>query len=220
MASYTYTAVGNREDLIDIITNISPDETVLMTKFGNTTAKAMTHSWLTDSLDAPVANKHLEDADFQTAAATPRVRLSNYIQIFMKGIYVTDSQEAVQKAGIKSELAYQTQKAMKAIARDTELALLANASMTAGDGSTAGQMAGVAYFNTSNAQAASGVLTEKLLNDAIQAAWVNGGTPEIVICSGKNKRLISSFTANTQKQQSADSKKLTNIIDINVGIAA
>jgi hypothetical protein len=48
MASYTYTAVGNREDLIDIITNIAPDDAPLMNKFGKTECKAMTHKKIID----------------------------------------------------------------------------------------------------------------------------------------------------------------------------
>lgn len=85
MASKTYLAVGNREDLIDIITNISPDDTPLYSKFGRATATGMTHSWLTDSLGTPGVNKHLEDADFALSAATARVKLDNNVQIFMRG---------------------------------------------------------------------------------------------------------------------------------------
>ena len=105
MSSKTYLAVGNREDLSDIITNISPDETPLMQKFGRTKVTGMIHSWLTDSLGTPGVNAMLEDADFTTTQATPRVKLENYIQIFMRDCTVSDSQEAVLKAGVKSELA-------------------------------------------------------------------------------------------------------------------
>ena len=66
----------------------------------------MTHSWLTDSIGAPnPANKYKEDADYTVVAASPRVKLNNDIQIFMKGYFVTESQEAVMKAGVKSEIA-------------------------------------------------------------------------------------------------------------------
>jgi hypothetical protein len=85
MASYTYSAVGNREDLVDIITNISPNENFLQSKFGRTDVTAMQHDWLTDSLRPAAANRQKEDVDFATVDATPRVRLSNYIQHFMVG---------------------------------------------------------------------------------------------------------------------------------------
>lgn len=216
MASYTYSAVGNREDLIDIITNIAPHETPLTSSMAKTTANAMTHAWLTDSLDAPEANKHLEDADFSTTAASARVRLDNYIQIFMEGVFVTDSQEAVQKAGIKSELAYQLQKKMKKVAKDLELAVLSSATKTAGDADTPGQMAGIAYFNDKNVveAGADGKLTEEMLNDAIQKAWEAGGSPELVVVSGKNKRTISGFTASATKNRDMTDKKLVNVVDV------
>ncbi len=102
----TYEAVGNREDLLDIITNISPDETPLMNKFGRSKVTGMMHSWLTDTLAPAGENAHLEDEAFTATEAVPRVKLSNYIQIFMRDCHVTDSQEAVLKAGVKSEMAW------------------------------------------------------------------------------------------------------------------
>ena len=92
--------------LLDIITNISPDETPLMNKFGRSKVTGMTHSWLTDSLANPQDNAHLEDAAFTSTLATPRVKLDNYIQIFMRDCVVSDSQEAVLKAGVRSEMAW------------------------------------------------------------------------------------------------------------------
>lgn len=107
MASYTYKAVGNREDLSDIINNISPNENFLQTKFGRTEVTAMQHDWLSDSLRPAAANRKKEDEDFATVEATPRIRLSNYIQHFMVGYKISDAQEKVLKAGITSEISYQ-----------------------------------------------------------------------------------------------------------------
>lgn len=104
-SSTTYEATGNREDLLDIITNISPDETPLMNKFGRSKVTGMVHSWLTDTLPAAGTNAQYEDAPFSDTEMTPRVKLDNYVQIFMRDCSVTDSQEAVLKAGVKSEMA-------------------------------------------------------------------------------------------------------------------
>ena len=222
MASKTYLAVGNREDLSDIITNISPDETPLMQKFGRTKVTGMVHSWLTDSLGTPGENAMLEDADFTTTQATPRVKLENYIQIFMRDCTVSDSQEAVLKAGVKSEMAYQMQKTMKLIALDVEWAIVNNATKVAGAATTAGKLGGIPCFNTVNkVTSAAHAITENELNDAIQMAWKVGGTPDMVLVSGANKRVISGFTGNADRQRSADSTKIKQIVDVNiVGIAA
>ena len=217
-AYVTYEAVGNREDLLDIITNISPDETPLMTKFGTSKVTGMTHSWLTDSLGEPKQNAVLETAEFGTTEATPRVKLSNDIQIFMRDCDVSDSQEAVLKAGVKSEMAYQMQKVMKMIALDVEYAIVNNATRRAGTSVVAGLMGGVPYFNDVNVIDGGGngvtELTEEVLNDAVQEAWKKGGTPDICVVSGANKRIITGFTGNADRQRSADSTKIKQIVDI------
>lgn len=211
---------------MDIITNISPDETPLMNKFGRSKVTGMVHSWLTDSLGTPGVNAQKENQPFSSTPATPRVKLSNNIQIFMRDCMVSDSQEAVLKAGVKSEMAYQLQKTLKMIALDVEYAIVNNSDFDsttmvggiAGDATTAGKMGGVPAFNYVNAIDNNGAgvtaLTETVLNDAIQAAWAVGGTPDICVVSGANKRIISGFTGNAQRERSADSTKIKQIVDV------
>ena len=224
-SSYTFSGangwtVGNREDLLDIITNISPDETPLMNKFGRSKVTGMVHSWLTDSLDQPAQNAHLEDAEFSSTPSVPRVKLDNYIQIFMRDCMVTDSQEAVLKAGVKSEMAYQLAKVLKAIALDVEYAIVNNDTARQGDATNAGLMGGIPYFINAtklpnNVIAAAGsTVTEEEFNDAIQAAWAVGGTPDIAVMSGANKRVVSGFTGNADRQRSADSTKVKQIVNV------
>ena len=224
-SSYTFSGangwtVGNREDLLDIITNISPDETPLMNKFGRSKVTGMVHSWLTDSLDTPSENAHLEDAAFSSTPSVPRVKLDNYIQIFMRDCMVTDSQEAVLKAGVKSEMAYQLAKVLKAIALDVEYAIVNNDTANQGTSVTAGKMGGIPYFVNAtklpdNVIAAAGSeVTEEEFNDAIQAAWKVGGTPDIAVMSGANKRIVSGFTGNAHRERSADSTKIKQIVNI------
>lgn len=195
-----------------------------MTKFGTSKVTGMVHSWLTDSLGEPGQNTNLETQEFGETEATPRVKLSNDIQIFMRDCHVSDSQEAVLKAGVKSEMAYQMQKTMKMIALDVEWAIVNNDTRRAGTDVVTGLMGGVPYFNnvnvvdgsTDNDGTGDGVeeLTEEILNDAIQAAWKKGGTPDICVVSGANKRLISNFTGNAHRERSADSTKIKQIVDI------
>lgn len=232
----TYEAVGNREDLLDIITNISPDETPLMNKFGRSKVTGMVHSWLTDTLPAAGTNAHKEDAQFTDTQSIPRVKESNYIQIFMRDCNVTDSQEAVLKAGVKSEMAYQLAKTLKAIALDVEYAIVNNdTKVRGGEGGVDGvdqtqnpavlpqasKMGGIPCFNTVNIVDATNSskyaykeLDETKLNDAIQLAWTKGGTPDICVVSGENKRVISNFKGNAERQRNADSTKIKNIVNV------
>lgn len=215
MALLTYNAVGNREDLSDLITNISPTKTPVYSLIGRTTAKSTYHEWLEDELTQPTANAQVEGADFAVADPTPRVRKGNYTQIFSKGYGVSGTQEVVLKAGIKSEIAYQMAKAMKEIARDVEYAIITNATAVAGDATTPRQMGGIPAFVTTNViDAAGAALTEDMLNDAIQKSWEAGGDPNTVVVSGKNKRVISGFTAGVTKTVDAEDKRLVAAVDV------
>ena len=214
--SFTYDSpVGNKEDISNILTMISPDDSPLYSGWGRVQAKAMTHSWLTDSLRAAAANKHTEDAAYSVAITQPRVKLTNNVQIFMAGYFVTESQEATDKYAIESEIGRQMTKAMKEIVLDAEKAIVEQTTTNAGDGVTAPQLGGVGYFNTVNVVNAAGAdLDEDMLNDAIQLAWEAGGNVDTVYCSGRNKRTISSWTAGATKNMNMDSKKVVNVINV------
>jgi len=217
MAVTTYSAVGNREDVSDIITNITPTETPLYSMFGKTKATATYHEWLEDELNAPGSNAQVEGADYPTATSTTRTRKGNYTQIFAKTAKVTATQEVVAKYGIKSELAYQIANRMKEIAKDVEYAIINNASKVAGDASTARQMGGIQAFVTTNVSDNGGTardLTEDLLNDGIQSAWQAGGDPNVVVVCGKHKRTISGFTAGATKYLEAEDKRLVAAVDV------
>ena len=124
MASNTYMAVGNKEDVSDIITNIAPTETPLYSKIGRTKATQVIHEWLEDDLGDAEQNAQPEGYTYSTVNADPRTRLHNYTQIMHKGVHVTDTQEAVLHYGLRSEIAYQMSKKLKELAFDCEKALI------------------------------------------------------------------------------------------------
>jgi hypothetical protein len=101
----SYDAVGIREDLSDIITNISPEETPFYTKSRKTTAKNTLVEWQTDSLRASAANAHIEGDDTTASAATATSRLNNRTQIFKNAVIVPDTDEGLDKAGRAQEIA-------------------------------------------------------------------------------------------------------------------
>lgn len=210
----TYQAIGDREDLIDVITNISPEETWLTSNSGKARATARYHEWQTDALATPGANAVAEGSDATTAAITPTVRTGNYCQILRKVWSVTETQEIVDKAGRTSELSYQMQKFMKELANDIEYAMVINASSVAGSSGVARQMKGaLGWIATNTHDKGSVALTEIMLNDSLQEIWKAGGKPSNVICGGFQKRAISNFTVNT-REVNADDKSVTRAIDI------
>src|SRR5689334_19479972 len=121
----TFDAKGIREDLTDVIYNISPTETPFMTSVSKSKATQTKHEWQTDSLESATTNNaQLEGDDiasFTSQSAT--TRLANYTQIVRKDLIVSGTVDVVVKAGRKSEVAYQASKRMKALKRDMETIL-------------------------------------------------------------------------------------------------
>ena len=114
----TYLTTGNREDLADMISNISPTETWFTSNSGSVDAKQRYHEWQTDVLDTPAANAFGEGADATAVAVTATSRLGNYTQILRKTFMISDTQEVTNAAGRKSEIAYQTEKKIRSLAND------------------------------------------------------------------------------------------------------
>ena len=123
----TYDSVGEREDLSDVIYSISPTDTPFISSAAKTKATAVLHEWQTDALAAAVTNNAVIEGDEATLdAVTATSRLSNSSQIMDKTVVITGTQEAVDKAGRASELAYQIAKKAKELKRDMEATITGN----------------------------------------------------------------------------------------------
>jgi len=163
-AFHTFQATGNREDLSDLISLISPKDTPLYDSIGSRSAQATLVEWQTDTLAAANPdNATLEGETFTAVARTPTNRLSNRCQIFNKMFTVTDTQEIVNKAGRGKESAYQMGNAMAELKRDYEATLFdygGSASGVAGISTRAARMrtlhAWIADVTTSTGSGANG----------------------------------------------------------------
>lgn len=212
----TYQAIGNREDLIDVITNISPVDTWVTSITGSVRANAVKHEWQTDALATATSNAQIEGDDFTATAATPTARVQNSCQILVKVFRVSETQQAVNPAGRDNEVDYQTMKNSKELARDIEYALLINASEVTGASGTARQLKGVIGWiatNVTTATATSEVLSETKYNDNLQLIWAQGGYPSYTLVGAFQKRKISGFTTNTRRID-AEAKKLVSAVSI------
>jgi len=138
---------ANREDLLDFITNVDPWETPCFSSMPKVRCDHVTHEWLTDTLEAAATGGGTEGGDFSGATVDNRARAQNVTQIFRKDIKVTNTQRAVNPAGIRDEYAYQIQKATKELVRNVETELFAVSGVCA-QGTTGGArlMKGLADF--------------------------------------------------------------------------
>jgi len=232
MPTYTaHSAIGQREDLSDVIYNISPTETPLLNTLARTKATAVYHEWQTDSLAASTtANAAVEGADATSATLAPTTRLGNYTQIVQKTIQVSGTLETVNKAGRKSEKAYQLARASSELKRDIETILCANQGRSAGSSSTARTMGSMLSWLKTNVDKASNgadpttigvstrsdgtarTFTETLLKTVIAEVYDSGGAPKILMVGTSGKQKVSSFAGIAAQRYMAPSDAPTTII--------
>lgn len=232
MPTFTaHTAIGQREDLTDIIYDISPTETPFMSSIGKTKATAVYHEWQTDSLAAATtANAAIEGADATSATLSPTVRLGNYTQIIQKTVQVSGTLDTVNKAGRKSEKAYQLAKASAELKRDLETILLANQGRSAGTSTIARNMGSILSWIKTNSDVGSGgsdpatigvstrtdgtqrTFTETLLRTVVAEVFVSGGSPKILMVGALGKQKVSTFAGIAAQRYMAPGNTPTTII--------
>lgn len=125
--------------------------------------------------------------------------------------------EAVSLAGRDSEYGFQAEKAMKALARDTEFDLIRNSSASGASG-TARNLQGVfAAISTNTSSAAAGRdLLEDLYNSMLQTVFDAGGNPNVTYCNGFQKRQISAFAGpgGMRRNIALDDRRIVNAVDV------
>ena len=232
MPTFTaHTAIGQREDLIDVVYDISPTETPIMSTLARTKATAVFHEWQTDSLAAATAaNAAVEGADGVSATISPTVRLGNYTQIVQKVVQTSGTLEAVNKAGRRSERAYQLARASSELKRDMETIITANQGRDAGSSSSARKLGAIlSWLKTNTSKGTSGTdpttigvstrsdgatrtFTEQLLKDEIAAVFDSGGNPTMLVVGSGLKQKVSSFAGIAAQRYMAPGDQPTTII--------
>jgi hypothetical protein len=232
MPTFTaHTAIGQREDLIDVIYDISPTETPIMSTLARTKATAVFHEWQSDSLAAATsANAAVEGADAVSATISPTTRLGNYTQIVQKTIQVSGTLETVNKAGRRSEKAYQLSKAAAELKRDMETIITANQGRDAGSSSAARKLGAIlSWIKTNTSKGTSGTdpttigvstrsdgatrtFTEQLLKDVIADVFDSGGNPTMLTVGSGLKQKASSFAGIAAQRYMAPGDQPTTIV--------
>lgn len=232
----TYT---NRDDLLDLISNIAPWETPLFSSLPKVKARHVVHDWVQDTLGATSTGGVAEGKDFTVDEIDQRTRKTNICQIFRKDIQVTNTQRAVDPVGVRDEYAYQISKALKEIARNIETKLFsASGSCATGTTGAASIMKGLDDFlvtaegaisvhanatgqywdvdSGGGTSASATMMSEGRLNGMLQSVWENGGNPDKVFVSGAVKRQISAFSgiSGSRRNIQMTEKKLVGSVDV------
>lgn len=210
----TYDDTGRREDLLDLITDVSPDDNPLMTMLGSTVATNTLHEWLTDYISRPASVTYApEGADFTYDALTVPTRVNNITAIIRRTFQVSGTERAVKVAGQSDPFEYQAAKALRQWKMDAEFTLV-NGARASGASGTARQMTGLSNAITTLATARnSGTsLSETEFQDMVQDSWTQAGSEyvfDLVLVPFGLKRKIDGFTAGATKLVDASDKKLT-----------
>lgn len=224
-------AIGNREDLSDVIDRISPTETPFMSMIAKGKATATLHEWQTQALAAAADNAQAEGDDATNNVVTPTVRLNNRPQISSKTVQVSGTQEAVDSAGRKSEMAYQMALKSAELKLDIEFGLTQNNVLATAPRKSRGL---VGWVDSANVSGGTGYVapnyvtnvaqtdgttrpfTETLLKTVCQLVYAAGGSPNVIMMGPLAKQTFSTFTGNSTRQKDAEDKRIVASVDVYV----
>jgi len=217
----TYSQVGLKEDIEDIIYDISPTDTPMLSSIGSSTATNTLHQWQQDSLAAVAANKAVEGADAGTASTVTGVMKSAYTQIFSKVVQVSGTSEAVGKYGRSSEIAMVVSKAGKELKRDIEHSFVGlSQTGAAGNASTARELKSankqIAAGSTSTA-GSNRAFTEAILLANLQDVYEAGGNPNQLQVTPSHSSTVAGFAAASGRERDfGTGRTIVNVVDLYV----
>ena len=224
-----YSSIGIREELSNVIKNISPEDTPFQSNIRSESVSNTYFEFQTDELSAAAANAQLDGDDIATfSAVTPSVRLGNYTQIMRKDFVLADNLEVINSAGRKSEIAYQLAKVGSELKRDVEYNLLSNQGQAAGSTTVARKTRGLPSWIATNVSKGTGgangtattartdgtqrAMTEAMLKTVVQSMWNEGGKPKMVMVGPHVKTVISGFSGIAGQRFNVDGNKPGTII--------
>jgi len=208
-------AVGNREQLSDVVSRITPEDTPIYSMIGKGSVKGVHPEWETDDLAAPASNVQLEGDEFAFGAITPPVRVGNYTQIMRKEFILSDTQEEVDDAGRIQKRKYQKIKKGIELRKDVEYSIVSNVASVGGATRVSGGLP--SWLVTNVARGATGAnggfssgtgltvaatngtqraFTKVLLDTVMSAAYTAGANVKHVFCSPYVKSVFVTFMSD------------------------
>ncbi len=230
----TYDQIGIREDLTNVIWDVTPTETPFLSNAARVKAKQTLHEWQTDSLAAVSTSTAVEGADASFSAASATTRVGNRTEIIEKTAQISGTLEATDRAGRQREMAYQLVKRGKEIKRDMEHHLVGvNQAAVTGSATVARNLGSYSSWVATNDIFGSGgvsptgdgtdartdgtqaAFTETMLEDGIDLIFNSGGDPDIILAGSFNKRKITNFVGNSDTQNlETAAKHIVNAVSV------
>ncbi len=209
----TTQAVGNREELDNFVSMITPTDTPIYSMAGKEKASSKHPEWEYEELDAVADNAQPEGNEYSFDAVAAPTRVGNYTQIFTKTFRFSGSQQAVDNAGNAEKRAHEMMKKGKALRKDIEKSIVTNTASTNSDPRRSGGLptwltSNVARNGGSSGGFVGGVTTVEslgtlrawtkgLTDTVLQSIYQEGGDVTTVVCSPYNKGVFATFMSDS-----------------------
>lgn len=186
----------------EVVQVTSIDSATVMTivrGYGSTTGEAHT----TGSTWRIIAQPMQEGQDMPADESKVRTKVSNYTQIFQKGINISYTMRAVLQAGVADEYSLQVARRLMEVMRELDSSIILGiSSASQGSDTVYRTMGGLLEFVSAaggNTNATSEALTLAVVNAMAKDIWDDGGSPNFILVSGTGKRAISSFDQSARR---------------------
>ncbi len=192
------TAQGKTE--VIQVTAISTDALTIARGYGSTTGE--THA--AGAIFSIVGMPKQSGADVSADVSVVRTSVSNFCQIFERGVQVAGDTQAVTKAGVPDEMAHQVQLRLMELLTELSRAVISGVkSASGGSDSVYRSMGGlIEFLNVSGGNIDSDAedISVDVINDMAQQIYDDGGmnmgsTP-VLVCNQVQMRKISKFDAD------------------------
>lgn len=229
MSGATYTTfdqVGIKEDISDVISNISPTKTPFQSMIGGESVHNTHFKWQEDDIRDVKVNKKTEGFTAAASDREPTAYRDNITQIMEDTFEVSGTSNAVSTYGRAKETAYQAAKSSAAVKRDLEHAFVGTGQVKVdpADNATERQMAGFQAQVDSSMYTYTGSTATKMdeadLLDALQDCYTAGADPNTVMVTPTNSREVADFAKASGRyrtlQTGSKDKSVVNVVDLYV----
>lgn len=230
----TTAAKGNREQLSDVVSRITPEDTPIYSMIDHPSVKGTHPEWETIALSPPGTNVQTEGDEYSFGASTPAARVGNYTQIMRKTGIISGSQEEADNAGQAEKRKYQKLMRGVELRKDVEYAIVSNVASVGGAARVSGGLP--SWLTTNVSRGATGAnggfstgsgltvaatdgtqraFTKALLDGTMQAAYNAGGNVRYGVVSPYVKSVFVTFMSDTNVasfRYSADGKGKNTIV--------
>ena len=208
-------AVGNREQLSDVVSRIDPEDTPIYSMIPKESTAGTHPEWETIGLDTPAANAQEEGDDYDFDSITPPTRLGNYTQIYRKTWLISETQEAVDDAGRVQKMKYQKLKKGVELRKDVEYSIVANTASVSGTTRYSGSLPSWLTSNVSRNSGSNGgfnsgtgltvaettgtqrAFTKALLDAVMLSAYNTGANVKSLVVSPYLKSVFVTFMSDS-----------------------